>query len=114
MLGFMPGFPFLGGLDSRLHTPRRDEPRVNIDAGSVGIANNQTGLYPSDSPGGWQIIGRTPLKVFDLDREPMTIYEAGDYIQFKAITQDEFEQIQADINAGNFELDKWVTYDNEY
>ncbi len=114
MLGFMPGFPYLGGLDERIHTPRRSEPRVKIEAGSVGIANNQTGLYPLDSPGGWQIIGRTPLKVFDLDREPMTIYEAGDYIQFKAITQDEFEQIQADINAGNFELDKWVTYDNEY
>lgn len=114
MLGFMPGFPYLGGLDERIHTPRRSEPRVKIEAGSVGIANNQTGLYPLDSPGGWQIIGRTPLKVFDLDREPMTIYEAGDYIQFKAITQNEFEQIQADINAGNFELDKWVTYDNEY
>lgn len=65
MLGFMPGFPFLGGLDEKLHTPRRSEPRVRIAAGSVGIANNQTGLYPSDSPGGWQIIGRTPLKVFD-------------------------------------------------
>lgn len=114
MLGFMPGFPYLGGLDERIHTPRRSEPRVKIEAGSVGIANNQTGLYPLDSPGGWQIIGRTPQKVFDLDREPMTIYEAGEYIQFKAITQDEFEQIQADINAGNFELDKWVTYDNEY
>lgn len=99
MLGFMPGFPYLGGLDERIHTPRRSEPRVKIEAGSVGIANNQTGLYPLDSPGGWQIIGRTPLKVFDLDREPMTIYEAGEYIQFKAITQDEFEQIQADINA---------------
>lgn len=114
MLGFMPGFPYLGGLDKRIHTPRRSEPRVKIEAGSVGIANNQTGLYPLDSPGGWQIIGRTPLKVFDLDREPMTIYEAGDYIQFKAITQNEFEQIQSDINDGNFELDKWVTYDNEY
>lgn len=63
MLGFMPGFPYLGGLDKRIHTPRRSEPRVKIDAGSVGIANNQTGLYPLDSPGGWQIIGRTPLKV---------------------------------------------------
>ena len=75
MLGFMPGFPFLGGLDERIHTPRRSEPRVKINAGSVGIANNQTGLYPSDSPGGWQIIGRTPLKVFDQYSEPMTLYE---------------------------------------
>ena len=82
MLGFMPGFPFLGGLDSRLHTPRRDEPRVNIDAGSVGIANNQTGLYPSDSPGGWQIIGRTPLKVFDINDNEMSLYQAGIILSF--------------------------------
>lgn len=78
MLGFMPGFPYLGGLDAKLHTPRRSEPRIKINAGSVGIANNQTGLYPMDSPGGWQIIGRTPIKVFDLNRTPMTLYEAGD------------------------------------
>ena len=114
MLGFMPGFPYLGGLDKRIHTPRRSEPRVKIDAGSVGIANNQTGLYPLDSPGGWQIIGRTPLKVFDLNRDPMTIYEAGDYIQFKAITQSEYDQIVSDINDEHFEIDKWVTYENEY
>ena len=82
MLGFMPGFPYLGGLDSRIHMPRRSEPRVRIAAGSVGIANNQTGLYPLDSPGGWQIIGRTPIRVFNKDDQPMTLYQAGDKIKF--------------------------------
>ena len=114
MLGFMPGFPYLGGLDQKLHTPRRSEPRLKIEAGSVGIANNQTGLYPKDSPGGWQIIGRTPLKVFDLNREPMTMYEAGDYIQFYEIDQEEYDQLSDDIRNGNFDIDKWVTYQDEY
>ena len=114
MLGFMPGFPYLGGLDKKLHTPRRSEPRLKIEAGSVGIANNQTGLYPMDSPGGWQIIGRTPLKVFDLNREPMTMYEAGDYIQFYEIDQEEYDQLSEDIRNGNFDIDKWVTYQDEY
>lgn len=102
MLGFMPGFPFLGGLDERIHTPRRSEPRVKINAGSVGIANNQTGLYPSDSPGGWQIIGRTPLKVFDQYSEPMTLYEAGDYIKFYSIDETTYNQIESEINDGRF------------
>lgn len=114
MLGFMPGFPYLGGLDERLHTPRRSEPRIKIDAGSVGIANNQTGLYPMDSPGGWQIIGRTPLKVFDLNRSPMTMYEAGDYIQFYEIDQFEFDRIEKEIQDNQFDIDKWVTLQNEY
>lgn len=109
MLGFMPGFPYLGGLDERLYTPRRDEPRVRIDAGSVGIANNQTGLYPSDSPGGWQIIGRTPLDVFDLNREPMTLYEAGDNIEFYQISEDEFQEIMDKKLEPDFDLERWVT-----
>lgn len=114
MLGFMPGFPYLGGLDDKLHTPRRSEPRLSIEAGSVGIANNQTGLYPLQSPGGWQIIGRTPLKVFDLNRDPMTIYEAGDYIQFYAIDEQEYQRIEQSMKSEKFNLDEWVTnrYDN--
>ena len=108
MLGFMPGFPFLGGLDSRLHTPRRDEPRVKIDAGSVGIANNQTGLYPSDSPGGWQIIGRTPLKVFDINDDEMSLYQAGDYIKFYSIDENTFNDTQSEIAENRFNKEKWV------
>lgn len=112
MLGFMPGFPYLGGLDQQLHTPRRNQPRLKIHAGSVGIANNQTGLYPSDSPGGWQIIGRTPLKVFSSEREPMSMYEAGEWIQFYAIDEQEFIQIERDISDGNFNVDDWVVIEN--
>ncbi len=114
MLGFMPGFPFLGGLDKRLHTPRRSEPRVKINAGSVGIANNQTGLYPSDSPGGWQIIGRTPLKVFDQYSNPMTLYEAGDYIKFYAIDESTFKELETEIANNKFNKEKWVTNNYEH
>ena len=102
----MPGFPYLGGLDSRIHMPRRSEPRVRITAGSVGIANNQTGLYPLDSPGGWQIIGRTPIRVFNKDDQPMTLYQAGDKIKFYAIDQHTYQQIQDDIDKGCFNKEK--------
>lgn len=83
MIGFLPGFPYLGGLDERLHTPRLDAPRTRIPAGSVGIGGQQTGIYPVESPGGWRIIGRTPLKLFDPGRPPL--YAAGDYIKFTPI-----------------------------
>lgn len=92
MLGFLPGFPYLGGLDERLFTPRLASPRTAIPAGSVGIGGEQTGVYPIASPGGWQLIGRTPLKLFDpsVGRLP---YAAGDRIRFCPITQDEFDAI---------------------
>ncbi|MGX5790648.1 5-oxoprolinase subunit PxpB [Staphylococcus equorum] len=108
MLGFMPGFPFLGGLDTQLHTPRRQEPRTSIHAGSVGIANNQTGLYPKESPGGWQIIGRTPIRVFDIHREPMCLYGAGDYIKFYAIEEETYQRILDEQQYDDFDIEKWV------
>ncbi len=114
MLGFMPGFPFLGGLDEALHTPRRTEPRTRIDAGSVGIANNQTGLYPTESPGGWQIIGRTPIKVFDLNRNPMCLYEPGDYLKFYAIDEATYEQILDEMKQSDFNIEKWVKVQYEH
>ncbi|MCY1599753.1 5-oxoprolinase subunit PxpB [Staphylococcus pettenkoferi] len=114
MLGFMPGFPFLGGLDERLHTTRRSEPRTRLPEGSVGIANQQTGLYPSESPGGWQIIGRTPIKVFDLSREPMCLYQPGDYIKFYAISEEQYDQIIDEQESDSFDMRKWVSKDNEY
>lgn len=113
MLGFMPGFPFLGGLNSKLATPRREEPRTSIPAGSVGIANNQTGLYPKQSPGGWQIIGRTPITVFDILRTPMCLYESGDYIKFYSIDESTFEQI-VEAQQGEFDIEKWVKIQYEY
>lgn len=95
MVGFTPGFPFLGGLDERLHTPRLTTPRMRVPRGSVGIANNQTGIYPVTSPGGWQIIGRTPLTLFAPDRPNPFLYKAGDAIRFRPITSGEFERLAA-------------------
>lgn len=92
MLGFLPGFPYLGGLDSRLFTPRLSSPRTKIPAGSVGIGGEQTGIYPMESPGGWQLIGRTPLTLFSPGKE--LPYQAGDRIRFVPITAEEFEEIQ--------------------
>lgn len=94
MLGFAPGFPFLGGLPEELATPRRATPRLKIAAGSVGIAGQQTGAYPLDSPGGWQIIGRTPVALFIPASDPPTLLAPGDLVKFEPITELEFRQLQ--------------------
>lgn len=94
MMGFTPGFPYLGGMDESIAIPRKNEPRLKIPAGSVGIAGPQTGIYPVESPGGWQIIGRTPLKLFDSSSENPFLLSAGDYIRFRPITKDEFDIIR--------------------
>jgi inhibitor of KinA len=94
MIGFTPGFPYLGGLDPRLATPRKKTPRERVLAGSVGIADRQSGIYPIESPGGWQIIGRTPLRLFDLNRSPVFLVRAGQTVRFRAIARDEFENYQ--------------------
>lgn len=90
MLGFTPGFTYLGGMNSKLETPRLDNPRVKIPEGSVGIAGKQTGVYPIESPGGWQLIGRTPIKLYNPKRENPILLKAGDYVKFIPITKDEF------------------------
>ncbi len=84
MLGFMPGFPYLGGMDERISFPRLSEPRISIPSGSVGIAGNQTGVYPFSSPGGWNIIGRTNIKLFDINKSPPNFLESGTYLRFVA------------------------------
>jgi inhibitor of KinA len=94
MLGFLPGFPYMGQVDEKITMPRKPQP-VNIVAGSVGIAGKQTGIYPLASPGGWQIIGRTPLKLFDVANEESTLLRAGDTVRFYSITKNEFEEIKA-------------------
>jgi len=93
MVGFTPGFPFLGGLSERIFTPRRENPRQLVPAGSVGIANNQTGIYPIDSPGGWQLIGRTPVKIYDPIGSPPILLKAGNCLRFKRISREEFQEI---------------------
>jgi len=102
MLGFMPGFPYLGGMSPRIATPRLETPRTKIPAGSVGIAEKQTGIYPVESPGGWRIIGRTPLKLFDSNREPPALLQAGNYLTFVSITQEEFTKIKEEVERGTY------------
>ena len=93
MLGFLPGFPYMGEVDEKITMPRKPQP-VNIVAGAVGIAGKQTGIYPLSSPGGWQIIGRTPMKLFDAAEEEPTLLRAGDAVQFYSITTNDFYEIQ--------------------
>lgn len=100
MLGFLPGFPYLGGLDERIYTPRLKTPRTRIVAGSVGIGGEQTGIYPMDSPGGWQLIGRTPYRLFKPEQMERPLYEAGDSIRFVPICSEEFEEISKKQEKG--------------
>ena len=93
MLGFVPGYSYLGGMDTTLETPRLKEPREKIPAGSVAIGGKQTGIYPIDSPGGWNLIGKTPLRMFDPLRNPAIFLEAGMWVRFVPINMDEFERI---------------------
>ena len=92
MLGFTPGFAFIGGLDDALNVPRRREPRVRLEAGSIGIAGGRTGIYTLAGPGGWSIIGRTPMRLFDADADEPFGLKAGTRVKFVAISPDEFEQ----------------------
>ncbi len=93
MLGFTPGFAYMGGLDKRIATPRLKTPRKRVPAGSVGIAGEQTGIYPIESPGGWRLIGRTPLKLFNPKRDPPTLLLPGDRVKFIPIDHEEFYKI---------------------
>lgn len=94
MMGFLPGFAYLGGLDKRLEMPRLKTPRVKIPAGAVGIGGSQTGVYPMDSPGGWRLIGGTPVDFYDPEREEPILCRAGDYIRFVPITMDDYYDIR--------------------
>ncbi len=96
MLGFLPGFPYLGGMDERIEAPRLDSPRTVIPEGSVGIGGKQTGIYPLASPGGWRLIGRTPVKLYDKDREEPILYRAGDCIRFVPISAEKYHKIEND------------------
>jgi KipI family sensor histidine kinase inhibitor len=103
MLGFTPGFAYLGGMDETLETPRLKTPRTLIPAGSVGIAGNQTGAYSIDGPGGWQLIGRTPVGLFNPnDGENPTLIDPGDWVTFRSITIEEYGSIKKDIGAGRY------------
>lgn len=94
MLGFMPGFPYMGTLPQVLEAPRKNAPRVRIPAGAVAVAGLQTGIYPIESPGGWQIIGRTPWEIFDPERATPFLLQAGDQVQFEAIDEKAFQNME--------------------
>jgi inhibitor of KinA len=95
MVGFMPGFAYLGGLSERIATPRRNSPRTAVPAGTVGIGGSQTGVYPLESPGGWHLIGRTPVRVFDIGRDPAALLATGDRVRFVSITRAKYDELTA-------------------
>jgi inhibitor of KinA len=97
MIGFLPGFPYMGELNEKIAMSRKAQPRLRVEAGSVGIAGGQTGIYPLDSPGGWQIIGRTPLRLFDPHLQEPSLLRPGDEVQFYSISEDEFKSYKSRI-----------------
>ena len=100
MLGFTPGFPYLGGMDERIATPRLSSPRELIPAGSVGIAGRQTGVYPMNTPGGWQLIGRTPLTLYDPRNKKPILLDAGMHVRFVPVNQKEYDEILDQVEDG--------------
>jgi inhibitor of KinA len=104
MLGFMPGFAYLGGMSPRIATPRLATPRAKIPAGSVGVAGHQTGIYPAESPGGWRLIGRTPVALFDVHRDPPALLTVGDYVRFVPVSLEQFGRIGEQVKQGTYRL----------
>jgi inhibitor of KinA len=100
MIGFAPGFPYLGGLSEKLATPRLEKPRLSVPKGSVGIGGSQTGVYSVDSPGGWRLIGRTPVLLYDPKRNPPALLEAGDRLLFRPVGAAEYAEIDASVRKG--------------
>jgi inhibitor of KinA len=94
MVGFLPGFAYMGIVDERISTPRLTTPRTNVEAGCVGIAGNQTGIYPLDSPGGWNIVGKTPVQLFDAGKEQPCLLQPGNIVKFISITREKFDQLK--------------------
>lgn len=103
-IGFLPGFFYLGGLSNALHVPRRISPRMQVPKGAVAIGGKQTGIYPQKSPGGWHIIGSTPISVFDTRKTPKTIVKSGDQIRFIQVDKQEYTTIKRQIKLGSFNL----------
>ncbi|MFC5713850.1 5-oxoprolinase subunit PxpB [Thalassorhabdus alkalitolerans] len=104
MIGFTPGFPYLGGMSEKIAAPRLSKPRGKVAEGSVGIAGEQTGIYSLESPGGWNIIGRTPIKLFDQHREHPFLVESGNYIRFVPVENEEYEKIKIEVDRRVYQL----------
>ena len=105
-IGFLPGFLYLGGLDKKLQISRKTQPRMEVQKGAVGIGENQTGIYPKTSPGGWQIIGNSPVPIFDKSKVPPCEISAGDKVKFYQVSKSEFLKISEEINEGKFQFKK--------
>jgi len=101
-IGFLPGFLYLGGLDEKIHFKRKSKPRMGIKKGDVGIAGNQTGIYPRVSPGGWNIVGNSPLNFFDVNKNPPCFAIPGDRLVFRAIGKEEYIEIEKEVQAGTY------------
>jgi len=104
MLGYVPGFCYLGGISNKIATPRLEKPRIKVMKGSVGIAENQTGIYSMDSPGGWRIIGRTPINIYDTTKDFPVLLRPGDYIKFVKINEKQFKEIEREVKLGNYKV----------
>jgi inhibitor of KinA len=107
-IGFLPGFMYLGGLPQTLEIPRKSVPRLKVEKGAVGLASKQTGIYPQASPGGWNIIGNCPVPLFDVSKNNPCFFSVGDKVQFKSITQSEYEHIKIQMEVGIYEPEKVV------
>ncbi|MHB1146040.1 MAG: 5-oxoprolinase subunit PxpB [Lutibacter sp.] len=107
-IGFLPGFLYLGGLSEKLYFPRRNSPRLKVPKGAIAIGGNQTGIYPQSSPGGWHIIGNTPISLFDVKKKSPCTITPGDEIRFIAITKEEYEVIKIAQKQGNYELKRVI------
>lgn len=103
-IGFLPGFPYLEGLNPLIASPRKEKPRKIVKAGSVGIAGNQTGVYPMDSPGGWNIIGRSPISFFDVQNSSPSLLKAGDRLVFEPISKSEYIELKKAVEKNNYQL----------
>lgn len=108
MLGFMPGFPFMGDLPERLRLPRRTEPRVRVPAGSVAIAGSLTAIYPWESPGGWHLLGRCPVRLFDAERDSPSLLAVGDRVRFEPVPMAEFRRLDAAVQAREIDPSCWL------
>ena len=110
-IGFLPGFLYLGGLNEKLFCPRKSSPRMQIEKGAVAIGGQQTGIYPNSSPGGWQIIGNSPLTFFDISKKPPCFAISGDKLQFQPITFMEHQDILAQVKDNTYTIESEVIYD---
>jgi inhibitor of KinA len=109
MLGFLPGFPFMGDLPERLRLPRRTAPRTRVPAGSVAIAGGLTAIYPWESPGGWHLLGRCPVRLFDTARESPSLLAVGDRVRFEPVSMDEYRRLDAAVQAAELDPMRWLT-----